>query len=59
MEAIRECSNDQIAQMPRDALRPISYQDFERAMKRIRGSVPKSSLAQYEAWNKEFGVVAS
>ena len=38
-------------------LRNIDLSDFHDAVRRIRSSVPTSTIQQYEKWNEEFGDV--
>ncbi|CAG0918299.1 unnamed protein product, partial [Notodromas monacha] len=55
MQAIREFDTRRFSKISQDQIRPISFKDFEMAMKRIQPSVPKDSRAKYEAWNQRFG----
>ena len=36
-------------------VRPISFQDFEKSLKKVRQSVTLDSLSFYERWNEEYG----
>jgi len=38
-------------------LRNIDLSDFTESLRRIRSSVPTSTIQQYEKWNSEFGDV--
>ncbi|KAF2752258.1 AAA-domain-containing protein [Sporormia fimetaria CBS 119925] len=38
-----------------DEIRPIRYEDFERSLERIRPSVSRQGLKEYEDWANEFG----
>jgi len=56
MEPIRCLSASMdIAQIEPGAVRPIERKDFDVAFKSIRPSVNQKDLAQYIAWNTQFG----
>jgi len=46
---------DDISHMSASAVRPIAMRDFEAAFQSIRPSVNQKDLAQYVAWNKQYG----
>mmetsp|Transcript_8629 Transcript_8629/g.35956 ORF Transcript_8629/g.35956 Transcript_8629/m.35956 type:complete len:555 (+) Transcript_8629:141-1805(+) len=50
---IRSVTN--ILQCAADDVRPIEREDFTQALTRVRSSVGKEELRQYEDWNKLFG----
>eukprot|EP01117_Protostelium_nocturnum_P001131 TRINITY_DN11450_c0_g1_i1.p1 TRINITY_DN11450_c0_g1~~TRINITY_DN11450_c0_g1_i1.p1 ORF type:complete len:500 (+),score=163.44 TRINITY_DN11450_c0_g1_i1:58-1557(+) len=54
LEPVRE-QGISIKDIPLDRLRPLSFSDFEKAMKRIRPSVSQQSIAAFEEWNDQFG----
>lgn len=48
---------DNIADVAAADIRPLTYDDFVSASKKIRPTVSKESIRQYEQYNKEFGLV--
>lgn len=46
-----------IADAAADDLRPLKYEDFLEASKKIRPTVSKESLQMYDLYNKQFGIV--
>ncbi|XP_006901652.1 PREDICTED: fidgetin-like protein 1-like [Elephantulus edwardii] len=52
---IRSLQTVDIATITPDQVRPISYIDFENALRIVRPSVSTKDLELYEDWNKTFG----
>lgn len=42
-----------------DKLRPICYDDFVKAVRKVRGTLTKDILRQLEVWNQEFGALGN
>lgn len=40
-------------------VRDITFRDFENSLKRIRRSVPTSTIEIYDNWNAEYGDITS
>jgi fidgetin-like protein 1 len=40
---------------PRDQIRAIQFEDFEKSLESIRPSVSKKGLEEFDTWAKEFG----
>ncbi|GBG78492.1 hypothetical protein CBR_g26520 [Chara braunii] len=60
MGPLREAmmSGIDITKITKDEFRPISLQDFQRALQQVRASVSASELGLYEDWNRQFGSLA-
>ena len=56
---IRDLPIEQIANMNKESLRKINYNDFLQSLKKIRRSVSKESLDAYEKFNYEYGDISS
>ena len=41
-----------------DELRPIVFDDFVKALKKVKGTLTKKILMELENWNKEFGALS-
>ncbi|KAJ3424119.1 spastin [Anaeramoeba flamelloides] len=54
MFSIREL-NEEIEYIEESKIRPISYQDFLKALKTINTSLEKKSMVELEEWNQKFG----
>uniref|UniRef100_A0A3B4BD04 Fidgetin-like protein 1 n=1 Tax=Periophthalmus magnuspinnatus TaxID=409849 RepID=A0A3B4BD04_9GOBI len=52
---IRSIQFSDIATISADQVRPITYADFQEALKTVRPSVSSKDLELYEDWNKTFG----
>eukprot|EP00117_Sycon_ciliatum_P037581 scpid55502/ scgid4833/ Spastin len=52
---IREMDLATMRTLPADQVRPISYNDFEEALRVIRPSLSAASRTMYEQWNRDFG----
>ena len=58
---LREVSSEtgyNIRNIPIDEIRPISSEDFENSMAKVRTSVDKDTLENFEKWNIHFGDVS-
>ena len=55
-EPLRELSVNKLAKV--EELRPIVYEDFNRAIRKVRGTLTKKILKELEDWNKEFGALS-
>ncbi|RXG68025.1 Spastin [Armadillidium vulgare] len=56
---IRELNPDELVSCNPSDVRGITQGDFKESLKKIRKSVPESTLASYEKWNADFGDVSS
>ena len=54
-EPLRELSGDSLKGVTK--LRPIKYTDFEKALKKVRGTLTKDVLKELEVWNSQFGAL--
>ena len=54
-EPLRELSHGDLKTVQK--LRPICYEDFVKAVRKVRGTLTKDVLNQLERWNKEFGAL--
>ncbi|CAG9531727.1 unnamed protein product [Cercopithifilaria johnstoni] len=52
---IVDSSSLDIASINADDIRPISFSDFETAMRFVRPTVVEKDLEGYRAWNKQYG----
>lgn len=50
---------DGVARVRADAVRAVTWRDFEQALRRVRPSVSRQLLHAYERWNAEFGSFAA
>jgi spastin len=57
LEPIRQLNFEQVKNMDPTKLRPITYEDFQNSLNRIRRSVATQSLTAYETWLREYGDV--
>ncbi|KAL5007365.1 hypothetical protein ScPMuIL_016171 [Solemya velum] len=55
---IREIPVKEVKKLDANKVRDINMSDFLEALKRIRRSVPVDSLAGFERWNNEYGVIS-
>ena len=55
-EPLRELNVKSLAKV--EELRPIVYEDFNRAVRKVRGTLTKKILKELEDWNKEFGALS-
>lgn len=44
-----------IANLKKEDMRPVMFQDFKSALQEVRPSVSQNELAIYEEWNRQFG----
>ncbi|XP_068236721.1 spastin-like isoform X2 [Palaemon carinicauda] len=56
---IRELKPEQVVSCDLADVRGISLEDFRESLKKIRRSVPQSSLITYEKWNNEYGDIST
>ena len=54
-EPLRELSGDSLKGVTK--LRAIKYTDFEKALKKVRGTLTKDVLKELEVWNSQFGAL--
>jgi len=52
---IRELSGDQLKTIDKNKIRKINLEDFLKSLKRVRSSIPRDSLQEYEDWNLKYG----
>ncbi len=52
---IRSMSFGDIENISADQVRPITFQDFDDALKQVRASVSEKDLDLYLDWNKQYG----
>ncbi|KDP46288.1 hypothetical protein JCGZ_10128 [Jatropha curcas] len=45
----------EITKLKKEDMRPVTLQDFEKALQEVRPSVSLSELGTYDEWNKQFG----
>ena len=55
-EPIRELSTEQIKTIQK--FRPITKKDFDKALKKIRGTISSGCVKELMEWNKQFGAMA-
>ena len=55
-EPLRELNVKKLAKI--EELRPIVYEDFNKAIRKVRGTLTKKILKELEDWNKEFGAIS-
>lgn len=56
---IRELKPEQVVSCDPADVRGISLDDFKESLKKIRRSVPQSTLITYEKWNNEYGDIST
>jgi SpoVK/Ycf46/Vps4 family AAA+-type ATPase len=54
-EPLRELTGDKLKDVTK--LRAIKYEDFEKALKKVRGTLTKDVLKELEVWNLQFGAL--
>lgn len=52
---IRALSMSDIENIAPEAVRPITFQDFQMALQQVKPSVSPQDLGLYLEWNKQFG----
>ena len=55
-EPLRELNVKSLAKV--EELRPIVFEDFNKAIRKVRGTLTKKILKELEDWNKEFGAIS-
>ena len=55
-EPLRELNVKSLVKV--EELRPIVFEDFNRAVKKVRGTLTPKILKELEDWNKEFGALS-
>ena len=55
-EPLRELNVKKLEKV--EELRPIVYEDFNKAIRKVRGTLTKKILKELEDWNKEFGAIS-
>ena len=55
-EPLRELNVNSLKKV--DELRPIVYEDFTKAVRKVRGTLTKDILLTLEKWNQEFGALS-
>ena len=56
MNLLRELNVKSLVKV--EELRPIVFEDFNRAVKKVRGTLTPKILKELEDWNKEFGALS-
>lgn len=56
---IRELKPEQVVSCNPADVRGIILSDFKESLKKIRRSVPQSTLTTYEKWNAEYGDIST
>ena len=56
-EPLRELNSTSLQHV--NELRPIVYEDFTKAVRKVRGTLTKDILRQLEQWNEDFGALGS
>ena len=56
-EPLRELNSTSLQQV--NELRPIVFEDFTKAVRKVRGTLTKDILRQLEQWNENFGALGS
>ena len=54
-EPLRELNTASLQKV--DELRPITFEDFTKAVRKVRGTLTKDILRQLEKWNENFGAL--
>ena len=55
-EPLRELNTTSLQKV--DELRPIVFEDFNKAVRKVRGTLTKDILRELEKWNQEFGALS-
>ena len=56
-EPLRELNTNSLQKV--EELRPIIFDDFKKAIRKVRGTLTKDILLELERWNEEFGALGS
>ena len=56
-EPLRELNTTSLQKV--DELRPMTFEDFNKAVRKVRGTLTKDILRQLEKWNEDFGALGS
>ena len=56
-EPLRELNSTSLQRV--NELRPIVFEDFTKAVRKVRGTLTKDILRQLEQWNEDFGALGS
>ena len=56
-EPLRELNTSSLQKV--DELRPIVFEDFNKAVRKVRGTLTRDILRQLEKWNEDFGALGS
>ena len=56
-EPLRELNSTSLQKV--DELRPIVFEDFNKAVRKVRGTLTKDILRELEKWNEDFGALGS
>ncbi|XP_045596963.1 spastin isoform X2 [Procambarus clarkii] len=56
---IRELKPEQVVSCDPSEVRGITLADFKESLKKIRRSVPQSTISTYEKWNAEYGDIST
>lgn len=59
MGPVRELRIEELKQLSVSRIRPVSKQDFDQSLKKIRASVSPTTLDKYIQWNMTFGDCSS
>ena len=54
-EPLRELNVKSLAKV--EEFRPIFFEDFNKAVRKVRGTLTRNILKELEQWNKEFGAL--
>ena len=54
-EPLRELNSSTLKKV--NELRPITFEDFNKAIRKVRGTLTEGILKQLEKWNQEFGAL--
>ena len=54
-EPLRELNTSSLQKV--DELRPIVFEDFNKAVRKVRGTLTKEILRELEKWNEDFGAL--
>ena len=54
-EPLRELNSSSLQKV--SELRPITFEDFNKAIRKVRGTLTEGILKQLEKWNQEFGAL--
>ena len=56
-EPLRELNTSSLQKV--DELRPSTYEDFNKAVRKVRGTLTRDILRQLEKWNEDFGALGA